>query len=389
MEFTKEKHTFTIYFEGRIDSGNAPELEKEINAIGFERTDSLVLDMQKLEYISSAGLRVILRLKKSNSATKIINASSDVYEIFDMTGFTEMMDISKAYREMSVDGCEIIGEGANGLVYRIDNDTVIKVYKNPDSLDEIRNERELARKAFVMGVPTAIPYDVVKVGDLYGSVFELLEAESFAKLVNKDPDSIEELAAQSVEILKTIHAILLQKGTLPDKKQEALSWVERCRPYLDSTAYEKLNKMMSEIPDSDTMLHGDYHVKNIMRQHGENLLIDMDTLAQGHPIFEFTAIFLAYLGFSCVDRENVHGFLGIKYEYAERFWNATLKSYFADKDEAFIEEVKRKAALIGYTRLLRRSAEKIGLDTEMGKKLVEYCRNYIQTNIDKVDSLYY
>ena len=389
MEFTKEKHTFTIYFEGRIDSGNAPELEKEINAIGFERTDSLVLDMQKLEYISSAGLRVILRLKKSNSATKIINASSDVYEIFDMTGFTEMMDISKAYREMSVEGCEIIGEGANGLVYRIDNDTVIKVYKNPDSLDEIRNERELARKAFVMGVPSAIPYDVVKVGDLYGSVFELLEAESFAKLVNKDPDSIEELAAQSVEILKTIHAILLQKGTLPDKKQEALSWVERCRPYLDSTAYEKLNKMMSEIPDSDTMLHGDYHVKNIMRQHGENLLIDMDTLAQGHPIFEFTAIFLAYLGFSCVDRENVHGFLGIKYEYAERFWNATLKSYFADKDEAFIEEVKRKAALIGYTRLLRRSAEKIGLDTEMGKKLVEYCRNYIQTNIDKVDSLYY
>ena len=378
MEFTKEKHTFTIYFEGRIDSGNAPELEKEINAIGFERTDSLVLDMQKLEYISSAGLRVILRLKKSNSATKIINASSDVYEIFDMTGFTEMMDISKAYREMSVEGCEIIGEGANGLVYRIDNDTVIKVYKNPDSLDEIRNERELARKAFVMGVPSAIPYDVVKVGDLYGSVFELLEAESFAKLVNKDPDSIEELAAQSVEILKTIHAILLQKGTLPDKKQEALSWVERCRPYLDSTAYEKLNKMMSEIPDSDTMLHGDYHVKNIMRQHGENLLIDMDTLAQGHPIFEFTAIFLAYLGF-----------LGIKYEYAERFWNATLKSYFADKDEAFIEEVKRKAALIGYTRLLRRSAEKIGLDTEMGKKLVEYCRNYIQTNIDKVDSLYY
>ncbi len=389
MEFKKEKQTYTIYLEGRIDSGNAPEIEKEINAIGFERTDSLVLDMQKLEYISSAGLRVVLRLKKSNPATKIINASSDVYEIFDMTGFTEMMDITKAYREVSVEGCEIIGEGANGLVYRIGDDTVIKVYKNPDSLDEIHNERELARKAFVMGVPTAIPYDVVKVGDLYGSVFELLQAESFAKLVNKDPDNIEQLAKESVEILKTIHAILLQKGTLPDKKEEALSWVERCRPYLDSATYEKLFKMMSEIPDSDNMLHGDYHVKNIMRQNGENLLIDMDTLAQGHPIFEFTAIFLAYLGFSCVDRENVHGFLGIKYEYAERFWEATLKYYFDDKDEAFINDVKRKAALIGYTRLLRRSAERIGFETEMGRKLVEYCQNYLKTNIDKVDSLYY
>ena len=389
MEFKKEKQTYTIYFEGRIDSGNAPELEKDINAIGFERTDTLILDMQKLEYISSAGLRVVLRLKKSNSATKIINASSDVYEIFDMTGFTEMMDISKAYREISVEGCEIIGEGANGLVYRIDDDTVIKVYKNPDSLDEIRNERELARKAFVMGVPTAIPYDVVKVGDLYGSVFELLEAESFAKMAIKDPDKIDELAKESIEILKTIHAIILKPGTLPDKKKEALWWVERCRPYLDSAAYEKLYQYMSEIPNTDTMLHGDYHCKNIMRQNGENLLIDMDTLAQGHPIFEFTAIFLAYVGFSCVDRENVYGFLGLKYEYAERFWNATLKYYFDDKDEAFIESVKLKAAIIGYTRLLRRSAEKVGLNTEMGKKLVDYCKKFIEENINKVDSLYY
>ena len=85
----------------------------------------------------------------------------------------------------------------------------------------------------------------------------------------------------------------------------------------------------------------------------------------------------------------MHGFLGIKYEYAERFWEATLKYYFDDKDEAFINDVKRKAALIGYTRLLRRSAERIGFETEMGRKLVEYCQNYLKTNIDKVDSLYY
>lgn len=389
MDFKRENNTLTITLSGRIDSTNAPDVEKEIQAIGIQPEDSIVLDMQHLEYISSAGLRVILRLKKSNKDTKIINATADVYDIFDMTGFTEMMDISKAYREMSVEGCEVIGEGANGLVYRIDADTIIKLYKNPDSLDEIHNERELARKAFVMGIPTAIPYDVVKVGNLYGSVFELLDATSFAKLAIEHPEDIEKLAEESVEILKTMHATILKDGELPDKKATALSWVTRCKPYLQEQTYETLYRLMSEIPDVNNMLHGDYHIKNIMKQNGENLLIDMDTLSQGHPIFEFAAIFLAYIGFSCVDRENVLHFLGISYENATRFWNTTLTCYFDDKDDAFREQVELKASLIGYTRLLRRSAEKVGLDTETGRKLVEYCQNYIEENIHKVDSLYF
>ena len=389
MDFKRENNTLTITLSGRIDSTNAPDVEKEIQAIGIQPEDSVVLDLQHLEYISSAGLRVILRLKKSNKDTKIINATADVYDIFDMTGFTEMMDISKAYREMSVEGCEVIGEGANGLVYRIDADTIIKLYKNPDSLDEIHNERELARKAFVMGIPTAIPYDVVKVGNLYGSVFELLDATSFAKLAIEHPEDIEKLAEESVEILKTMHATILKDGELPDKKQTALSWVTRCKPYLEEQTYETLYKLMSEIPDVNNMLHGDYHIKNIMKQNGENLLIDMDTLSQGHPIFEFAAIFLAYVGFSCVDRENVLHFLGISYENATRFWDTTLKCYFDDQDDAYREQIELKASLIGYTRLLRRSAEKVGLDTEMGRKLVEYCKQFIEENIHKVDSLYF
>ena len=134
--------------------------------------------------------RIILRLKKNNASLKIINVSSDVYEIFEMTGFSEIMPIEKAYREFSVEGCEIIGQGANGKVYRIDPETIIKVYNNPDSLPDIKRERELARKAFVLGIPTAIPYDVVKVGDGYGSVFELLNAKSFAKQTGADEEKL-------------------------------------------------------------------------------------------------------------------------------------------------------------------------------------------------------
>ena len=387
MKVKEEDNVLTIVLNGRIDSANAAEAEKEITTETDGFSGELVLDAEKLQYVSSAGLRVILRLKKANKNIRIVNVSSDVYEIFDMTGFTEMMDISKAYRKVSIDGCEIIGEGANGIVYRIDTDTIVKVYKNLDALAEIQNERELARKAFVMGVPTAIPYDVVRVGDLYGSVFELLNAKSFAKLMIEDPDKTEEYAKESVEILKTIHATMLKPGELPEKKAEALVWADFCRDHLPADVGEKLVRLMNEIPDTLNMLHGDYHIKNIMQQNGENLLIDMDTLAMGHPVFEFAAIYLAYIGFSCIDHENIKRFLGIPYEQGLRFWNATLQSYFGTDDPATLQDIENKAAIIGYSRVLRRTYRKARESEEYKARLIEYCKNALCTLVPQTDSL--
>ena len=186
-----------------------------------------------------------------------------------------------------------------------------------------------------------------------------------------------------------MHAILLKEGALPSKKAEAMSWVERCKPYLEEAVYERLYTLMQDIPDTTQILHGDFHFKNIMQQGDENLLIDMDTLSAGHPIFEFAAMFLAYIGFGCVDDTNIPRFLGMENETAMRIWKQTLKSYFEGKDAAYLEQIERKASIIGYTRLLRRSAEKVGKDTEMGAKLIAYSKNYIVENINKVDSLYF
>ena len=375
-----------ISLEGRLDTITAPELEKELNA-SLNGVQALTFDFDKLEYISSAGLRVILRLKKAHQDFKIVNVTSEVYEIFDMTGFTEMMDISKAYRKISIDGCEVIGEGANGVVYRIDPDTIVKVYKNRDALEEIHNERELARKAFVMGVPTAIPYDVVQVGDLYGSVFELLNAKSFAKLMIADPTLTDSLAKDSVDILKTIHGTILKPGELPDKKAEALVWAEFCRDHLPADVGDKLVQMVKDIPDTLNMLHGDYHIKNIMRQNGENLLIDMDTLSMGHPIFEFAAIYLAYIGFSCIDRNNIKDFLGIPYEQGLAFWHATLKYYFGTDDDNKLREIENKSAIIGFARILRRTFRKAKESEEYKARLIEHCKAVLCELVPQTDSL--
>ena len=349
-------NTVTIALIGRIDSNNAQSSENEIlSQLAGKGNVSVVLDAEKLEYISSAGLRAVLRLKKSYPELKISNVNSEVYEILEMTGFTEMMTVEKAYRVVSVEGCEVIGEGANGKVYRIDGDNVVKTYKNADALSEIQHEREVARLALILGVPTAISYDIVRVGDSYGSVFELLNASSFAKILSTQPERFDWCVKEYVKMLKKIHGISVPEGKLPHIKNKYLEAVERLKDTLPDGLGDKLLKMTEALPDPDRMIHGDYHTKNIVLAGDEVLIIDMDTLSIGHPIFDLIPMYNAYIGFSEYDNGIVLKFQGFDQEIANRFWHDSLAAYIGTEDEKKIAEVESKVRCLSYAYLIDRS----------------------------------
>ena len=379
----------TIYLDGRIDSANAAEAERVITAIREANpAGAIVLDCEKLAYISSAGLRVILRCKKSAADTSLVNVSPEVYDIFDMTGFTEMMEVRKAYRVISVEGCEVIGQGANGKVYRIDRDTIVKAYLNPDALPEIHRERELARTAFVLGVPTAIPYDVVRLeGGGYGSVFELLNAKSLAKLLATGEKSLDETAKMSVDLLKIIHSTVVKPDSMPDMRAVALDWADFLKDYLEPALYEKLHALVEAVPEDNHMMHGDYHIKNVMLQNGEVLLIDMDTLCHGHPVFELASMYNAYVGYLELDHGMAQRFLGIPYEDAVAFWEKSLHLYFEGTDEETIQAAEEKAMIVGYMRIMRRRIRRNGFESEAGRAEIENCRRHLAELLPKVDTL--
>ena len=389
VSYQIENNHLVIAITGQVDSTNAPQMEEKIRAIVKDHPrDSIVLDLDKLEYTTSAGLRVILRLKQDVDDTRIVNAHSEVYDILDMTGFTDLMDVEKAYRVFSVEGCEVIGQGANGKVYRIDRDTIVKVYLNPDALPEIHRERELARAAFVAGVPTAIPYDVVRIeGGGYGSVFELLNATSFAKLLIRGEKTVDEVAEMSVKLLKLMHSKTVKDGTMPDMKAVALDWAGFLRDYLPAEEFEKLYALVDAVPQDMHMMHGDFHIKNVMLQNGEVLLIDMDTLCHGHPIFELASMYNAYCGYCAMDHSIVEQFLGISYETARSFWRKSLSLYLDTADEDRIQNVENKAKIIGFTRIMRRTIRRGGLNTEDGRALIGYCRTVLTELLPQVDTL--
>ena len=382
-----EGKQLTVLLTGQIDSNNAPETEAELAKLREQYSPgSIVIDCEKLKYISSAGLRMILRTKKSVPDTKVTGVSPDVYEIFDMTGFTEMMTIEKAYRVISVEGCEVIGRGANGVVYRTDPETIVKVYLNPDALPEIKRERDLARTAFVRGIPTAIPYDVVRIeGGGFGSVFELLNAKSFAKLLAAGEKTVDEIAQMSVDLLRQIHSTVVEPDLLPDMK--AIDWAGFLKPYLPEETFAKLRDLISAVPDDNHMMHGDYHIKNVMLQKGECLLIDMDTLCHGHPVFELASMYNAYCGYSELDHSISQSFLGIPYEVAAALWKKMLELYVGSSDPAVTADVENKAMLIGYTRIMRRSIRRNGFETEEGRAVIESAKAHVTELAEKIDTL--
>lgn len=98
MTITKQQNgdTLTIAVEGKLDATTAPVFGREVeNMIGDAK--NLVLDFDKLEYISSAGLRMVLlaqRVMNKQGSMSIINVSETVYEVLEDTGFTGVSDIS-------------------------------------------------------------------------------------------------------------------------------------------------------------------------------------------------------------------------------------------------------------------------------------------------------
>ena len=292
MKTSIENNTLTIFLEGRIDTSNAAQTEKEIFDAAGDRTD-IVIDAAALEYISSAGLRVLMKLRKSiNKPLPIRNVSRDVYDIFETTGFTELFDVKKALRKVSVSGCECIGRDGHGNVYRLDEETIIKVYHDNSPMSLIEKEREYAKNAFVHGVPSAIAYDIVETEEGCGLVFEMAGAVTLSRFMTDHPERLQEYAVKFGTLLKTLDNTEADPKLYGDIKEIYLGRAKNTGKFFTDDEVGQLVKMINAVPDGSGMIHGDYHTNNVMVQpDGELVLIDMPEVTVGAKIWDIAGIY--------------------------------------------------------------------------------------------------
>lgn len=380
MEFKLEKDVLTIYIEGELNSVNSESVGEEIDKIIEDKTfKSLVLDFDKVSYISSAGLRIILKLKQRYDDFSVINASLEVYDVFQMTGFTSMMSIKKALRKIDLTGAEIIGDGFFSTVYRLNKDTIVKVFNRTSDPEQIERELRLAKEAFVLGVPTAISFDVVKVGDKMGVCFEMLDCMSLKTALLTEKSKYNEYLEKYAALLKKINTTECFNPMIPDIKERSLKKVETIKPYLEERYYLKAKALMESIPERKTFVHGDCHFKNIMVQGDDLLLIDMDTLSVGHPIFELAAIYAPYCAFNEDDPGNSERFFGISDEEGRKLYNETLNLYFGKDDPVINDKIK----VVAYIHMVWWNR----VNEPNNNVRLEGCRSRLYALLDKIDDL--
>ena len=380
MRYELNNDTLTLYFEGEFNSSNAQQFGEEANKIAeSEKFKNLTLDFDNVSFISSAGLRIVLTLKQKYPNTSVVNANLEVYDVFQMTGFTSMMSVSKALRKIELGDAEVIGDGFFSTVYRLNKDTIVKVFNRTSDPEQIERELKLAKEAFILGIPTAISFDVVRVGDKMGVCFEMLDCMSLKTAILTHKKSYKEYLQQYADILKKINTTECFNPAVPDIKEFYQKKVEFIKLFLDKKYYEKAKKLVDNIPKRKTFVHGDCHFKNIMVQNGELLLIDMDTLSVGHPIFELAAIYAPYCAFNEDDPGNSERFFGIKNEDALLLYNSLINLYFGKDD--FV--IKDKIRLLGYIHMVWWNR----VNEPDNQVRLDGCRGRLYALLDKYDDL--
>lgn len=170
----------TIYLSGRFDSAASQNAQKEISDAlkEYDDVESIIVNMADMQYISSSGLRVIMQLKKKYLQMSITEANAEVYNILKLTGLTRMMPVEKKLTEIDVDGLEEVENTDKWKGYRLDEDTMVRVFPENTPREDVERELQFIRTSFILGMPTVMPFNMVKVGNQYGLICELLPPSS-------------------------------------------------------------------------------------------------------------------------------------------------------------------------------------------------------------------
>ena len=379
-----DNEVLTVTLDGRLDTEAASKFEAELNAIRTENAHtSMVVDASGLEYVASSGLRIILKLVKSEKNFKLENVCAAVYEVFEVTGFSKIIQMTKALRKVDLSKCEKIGAGGNGAVYRISEDEIVKVNFNPDTYETLEEELAKAKEAFFLGVPTAISFDMVDCGEgKKGVVYEIIKSSTLGENIQKDPSRMEELTEKYIEQINFLHSIHTDNPVYGSAKDSYRKQVEAASKYLTEEEGELLNLILEALPEGDRLVHGDAHPKNIMIQNGEMLWIDMEGMSVGHPIYDLISIAVILNGMR-TDEMSV-GICGMDNTVVKVFKDCFIRKYFKTEDP---EMIQKYGGMLDGLRLIR-AVFAIGFTSENTEKfrpaIIDMARQYFFPNVQKI-----
>ena len=391
LKINKQDNILYIELPSLLDKNNSQDVLNDIYSRLDSNISKLVFNAQELRYITADGLDVILELKKKYNDILIDNARIGITDTLALYGFNYFVDINKKYRFVSIEGCKVIGEGGHGTIYKIGEDTILKVYKDHSPIEVIEKERLYAKNAFTHGISTAIAYDVVETEQGYGVIFELINGMTLGQYLKDHPEKLNEYSEKFSDLLYTLNHTEADVDLYDDYQEVLIQRCEASLKYISRKNVEELKRIVKSIPKGNGMIHGDYHPNNVMiDSEGKLVLIDMADIARGNGFYDLGSSYLLmkFLPKIPLLKSVSKKVTSISPNSCLKMWDILMHRYFNTNDEELFKKLDKQYKAYANMRI----ATNMGMQTShpiiLRKIMAIYTKIFILPKADEYIRLF-
>ena len=232
------------------------------------------------------------------------------------------------------------GEGGTAITYtHKTRNTLAKLYNPGFEADRAVAEFLTARTVFDMGIPTPEPYRLVTDGERYGAEYELIKNKrSFTRIISEEPERLEEISLNFAKLSRELHAKKADTVRLRSYKQVLTRFYHE-KDRVPEEYKQRALAFLEKVPESDTCLHGDLHIGNIITDGNRDLWIDVGEFSYGIPEWDLSILWT--MAHNMRSERSINLF-HVTPEILNKHWNIFLPAYLGTTNPETLEKYTKR-----------------------------------------------
>ena len=291
------------------------------------------------------------------------------------------------FREVDVEGLEEYGHGTHCTVYKIEPDKVLKVFISDVKFEDIEQEYNYMVMAQSLNLRTPKAYEIVKVGDHFGIISELIEGITLYQYLSEHRDLSEEIARSFGELGHTIHTTHVPKGTLESAKELFSRRVDRSAKLYRESELRDLHEILDAIPDDDVLIHNDFHPNNMLTTDGTLTLIDLADMGYGNRLFDLGGTYMGLIYFPKHFIKSA-GYVDTTKKDKKMFWNALIDAEYPGANRRVKKQINKRCEYMALLKMSLARMIDVDPDNRRAKYAVRLCRRKILPHKEEIIRLF-
>lgn len=190
-----------------------------------------------------------------------------------------------------LENMSVVGKGACATIYKYQHDKILKLYDrgNRNTAEFVKKEFDISTEIYSMGIATAQPFELCECDGVYGAIYEFVSGDTMLNVIEKE-GNIGNYIVELANIGKQIHSNSVDEDIFPKAVELIKSLIVHIKPWVNEIQYKHIEEIVDAIPDSSTLIHGDFHPGNIILKQNKVVLIDVGGASCGHPVFDLISM---------------------------------------------------------------------------------------------------